>query len=108
VVVVDILIPNHLGITNVGVKTQRLKLFRESGWTRIAEFVFEDGRHALTLETEMLRWIRRDLGLPPYLSKQDMGSKSGWSETFSSEALTTQALLQKVEEQIQTLGLRSH
>lgn len=94
-----------IGITNVGIKTQRLKAFQESGWTRIAEFVFEDGRHALKLETEMLRWIRGDLGLPPYLSKQDMRSTSGWSETFSSEALSTQALIQKVQEQIQILGL---
>jgi hypothetical protein len=37
------------------------------------------------LETRVLRWIRKDLQLPVFLSKSEIGKLAGWSETFSGE-----------------------
>jgi hypothetical protein len=41
----------------------------------------------------MLRWIRKDLGMPRYLGKEETRNTGGHSETFSNEEITNTELL---------------
>lgn len=74
-----------IGITNSQVGSGRLKKFSDKGWTVLNIWESEVGIVAMAAETRLLRWIRLDLGLPPYLSRDEMPGTGGWSETFSSE-----------------------
>ncbi len=89
---------NKIGITNQGIKTLRIKHFERLGWKRISESPIRSGIHTRHVETILLRWIRSDLGLPPYLSKDEL--KGGWRETFSMEALTDQEIIEKIRQVI--------
>lgn len=92
-----------IGITNVEAKKNRVKGLLKAGWVQIKTFQNEDGQLILDLETEILRWIRRDLGLPAYLGPQEMRSTGGASETFSSEGISNNEVLEKIEEVYQKL-----
>jgi hypothetical protein len=72
-----------VGIANSN--SDRLSSWTKSGW--IVLHVIEDvsGQYILDLETKVLRWIRKDLQLPVFLSKAEIGKLAGWSETFSGE-----------------------
>lgn len=74
-----------IGISNPGRKNDRLSNWERNGWVIFQTISDVDGRKILDLETEMLRWIRKDLRLPPFLASQDIGSIGGASETFSGE-----------------------
>ena len=85
-----------IGITN-GTKTQgRLLHFQRAGWEILGIWTHHNGEIALGTETASLRWIRKDLALPPYLAKQDMPRTGGWSETFSSEAINAEKLISQL------------
>jgi hypothetical protein len=86
-----------VGITNQGIRTDRLLGFAEHGWQEVAVFNIEDGTLARKVETSVLRWIRRDCDLPPYLGKQEMGRMAGWRETFSSDGPTNTEVVEKIQ-----------
>jgi hypothetical protein len=50
------------------------------------------------LERQVLRWIREDLGLPPYLGKQEMLKTGGWTETFSIDGLAREDLISRARQ----------
>jgi len=62
----------------------------------------EDGKLILTLEQNILNWLRLDLGLPSYLDKQEM-PKGGWTETFSPDEPSELELLQKIDSEYRRL-----
>ena len=100
-----------IGITNSGIKTDRLALFRRHGWKVLWTFESDDGYLILNLETQMLRWIRKDLGIPRYLGKEETRKTGGHSETFSNEAITNTELLnhaQDIIDRLQTAKAFSH
>ena len=74
-----------VGITNKDSRTDRLRAFKLSGWTTIKTFSDDDGQLIANVERELIRWIRRDLGLPIYLESTAMISTGGASETFSGD-----------------------
>lgn len=74
-----------IGIANPGRKIDRLSNWKRNGWKILQSIRDDDGRIILDLETEILRWIRKDLCLPPFLSSEDLGSIGGASETFSAD-----------------------
>jgi hypothetical protein len=89
---------NKIGITNQGIKTLRIKHFERLGWKRVAEYPIQSGIHTRKVETTLLRWIRSDLGLPPYLSKDEL--RGGWRETFSMDAMTDREVIEKINQVI--------
>jgi hypothetical protein len=96
-----------LNARKVGVANQtssRLANWLELGWTLVHEVRSDDGLHILNLETMTLRWIRKDIGLPPYLGKEEMGRPGGWSETFSMEGVANLDVIRKVAELEQELA----
>jgi hypothetical protein len=96
------MLAKKIGITNVEAKTDRLKAFRGAGWVTIATFVSDDGQKISDAETLLLRWIRKDLGLPQFLDASSMKGTGGASETFSG-AIRDDQVLAKIREVISSL-----
>lgn len=84
-----------VGIANVA--SQRLDKWVSKGWTVIFSIESKSGTQVLELETQILRWIRKDLGLPPYLGAMELGAIGGWSETFSVEGVSNDVIISKIE-----------
>lgn len=93
-----------IGIANTQAKKNRVKEFLKAGWEQIFELKDQNGQIILDLETQVLRWIRQDLGLPPYLSRADMTSTGGASETFSADGISNYEVIQKITEIHQRLS----
>lgn len=83
-----------VGITNSPVGTGRLSSFEKSGWQIIRVWSSDDGLVAQAAETRVLRWIRQDKFLPPYLAASEMPRTGGWSETFSDEGIPDKELVE--------------
>lgn len=84
-----------IGITKVN--GNRLKMFADAGWRTVETYFFEHGHEARSVEGAVLRRIRKDLQLPPHLTKSDMDGMNGWTETVSSNLLPAQAVCSMVE-----------
>jgi hypothetical protein len=84
-----------IGIMNQG--STRLSDFKELGWELIVEKFHDHGIVIRDVETNLLRWIRKDLGLPQYLTKEDMGTHRGETETFSIEGVRKSQVIAKIE-----------
>lgn len=97
---------SSLGARKVGIanqKSTRLSSWIEMGWEVIFRFDSDDGGLILELETRVLRWLRQDLGYPPYLSQVEIGKLRGWSETFSEDGVSNYEVILRVEEEISRL-----
>ncbi len=91
---------NSLAARKVGIAnktSQRLSQWKSKGWTVLYSAESENGTEILELETTILRWIRKDLGLPPYLGDKELGAIGGWSETFSIEGVSNAEVISKIE-----------
>ena len=84
-----------VGITFQG--SSRVEKFEAKGWTRLNTWTFHKGHEAQSLEGQFFAVIRADLLLPPFLAEQDMDGLGGWTETFSSETITSANLLNLIE-----------
>lgn len=91
---------SKVGITNKGIKSDRLAEFRKSGWNILEKWEHPDGYLIRRIETAVLHWIRKDLGIPPFLSLSEMPRTGGWSETFSHEAVDPLGIKSIVESRI--------
>ncbi len=88
---------HKIGIGNVQekIRIDRLKGnrgFISHGWSVYKIWHFKSGAEATTIETAVFRVIRKELKLPPYLSKNDMPKTRGESETIDAEAIGLVAL----------------
>lgn len=92
-----------IGITNTKSKFNRLDGFKELGWSSIQTYTDQDGSIILAAETQLLRWLRKDLQLPAFLGKSEMGRMGGNSETFSGEGVSDSEVLTKIEDVINNL-----
>jgi hypothetical protein len=86
-----------IGITNQKTKTSRLELFQSAGWLVLKTWEREDGYQIFDSETIVLRWLRKDIDLKPYLGKAEMGNMGGWSETFFEDGVADSEVIAKVE-----------
>ena len=85
-----------VGITNPESKLDRVQGWVQAGWKVL--FTHESNGLAIqSLELQMKRWIKYDLGLPSYLSKQDVGIMRGASETFSADAVSETEVIEKAK-----------
>lgn len=92
----EALAAKKIGITNPQKAYDRLAAYG-SDWKVLYTYSNSDGLVIRELETSILRWIRKELGLPQYLLKEDMGKSGGQSETFSDEGVSDEQVVQKVE-----------
>ncbi len=87
-----------IGITNVNARTDRLKELVQSGWEIVSTTKRDNGLLVRDVETRVLRWIRKDLGLPTYLGAAEMKMTGGHSETFSLEGVSIPLLIKTAAE----------
>lgn len=86
-----------VGITNVDASEDRVRHFENRGWSLIWRGSHGVGLTVLSAETEFFRWLRNDLGIPQHLDKPTMGT-SGYTETFSGQALSKEVVVAKLEQ----------
>lgn len=93
----DKLLALKLGKTNIFTAHDRLGKFQKRGWVVIKRWDFDSGHSIDFVEKAALGWIREKLGLPQYLSKEDMLGMAGETETFSIDGPTGSLVEEKVE-----------
>ena len=84
---------HKIGIANIA-KTKLADRFyhhQKQGWQLIERWDFKLGKHAQVVEKEVLRKLRKDLDIPPYLAKEDMPF-GGWTETMSADSISLSEL----------------
>ncbi len=91
------------GITNITSKTDRIRKFQGQGW--IPQVVIEDqsGLFVKLLERRMLHIVRFDWGLSPSLSREDMASMGGATETFSNPPLSLGQICKLIRNEAESL-----
>jgi len=92
-----------IGIGNQSSKPDRISQHTRSGWKLLKKYDFRTGQKAEILETKILKWIRKDLKLGAYLSKDIM--KNGHTETTDLNEIDLPTLYRKIDEIIEK-GLR--
>jgi hypothetical protein len=97
---------HKIGIANIA-KTKLADRFyhhQKQGWQLIAKWDFSLGRNAQVIEKEILRKLRKDLEIPPYLAKEDMPF-GGWTETMSADSISLTKIRKIIEQEIRNLKL---
>ena len=81
---------HKVGIANVKQKNyqDRLHKFRLKGWEVKNIWNVESGYIALGIESKVFKIIRIDLGLPIYLSKEEMPETGGETETMGADSVS--------------------
>jgi len=79
---------HKVGIGNYKKANDRLSKFNQHGWLTYRVWNFKTGGEAWKVETSVFRVIRKELGLPVYLSKIEMPATEGHTETISSDSIT--------------------
>jgi len=81
---------HKVGIGNIqDIKTRdRLFNFGKKGWKTYRVWNFDTGFNAMEIETQVLKTLRKDMGLPIYLTKEDMPNTGGHSETVGADSVT--------------------
>lgn len=102
---------NELGAHKVGIaniaKTPLADRFyhhKKQGWILINRWDSPSGSEINLLEKEILRILRKEMKIPPYLAKDDMPF-GGWTETLSADAISVTKLRDLVEQKILELKL---
>ncbi len=88
-----------LGAHKVGISgatTRRLQVHKKEGWDVWRTHRFDSGDLAYEVEQEVLSWFREELGLPAYLSSEDM-PQGGWTETVEADEIELNEIWRKVE-----------
>lgn len=96
--VVYLLVNERLGALKVGVTatdSNRLRNMRRGGWEALLVEKFKTGFEAATVEKEILDWWRGGLGLPAYLSADDM-VYGGATETVEFEAVSADVTMERL------------
>ena len=72
-----------IGVSNKDSKPNRLKAHKKFGWTVYKVRNYPNGQKAELVETKVLRWLRKDLGLGRHLTPGHM-PQGGHSETVDA------------------------
>ena len=97
---------HKVGIANIA-KTPLADRFyhhKKQGWILVRRWDSTSGADIQSLEKEILRILRKDMSIPPYLAKDDMPF-GGWTETLSADAISVTKLRDLVEKKILDLKL---
>ena len=92
---------HKIGIAN-SAKTKlsdRLYHHRLQGWSLVRRWDFEKSNIIQAVEKNVLDELRKEMQIPPYLSKSDMPF-GGWTETICADAISVSALTTLIETHI--------
>lgn len=86
-----------IGITNqeTGIRYDRIKSYGPD-WQLVESFPNEDGYLIKKVEAEVLHWIRKTLGLAQLLTRDEMGSGGGQTETFSIDGPSDTEVIERI------------
>jgi hypothetical protein len=90
----------ELGAHKIGIGGQtknRIDQHKKEGWLVYKTLNFESGEGAYEVEQEVLHWFINELGLFPYLIKEQM-PQGGWTETVDAAEITLPTIWAKVEQ----------
>jgi hypothetical protein len=81
---------HKIGIANPAKikKSDRLHRYQHHGWSIIKVWNFPNGKLAEDIENTVLLHLRVNLGIPSYLSANEMGGQRGHTETVSADAIS--------------------
>lgn len=82
-----------VGVAN-GAGDDRLRNHRKHGWETVTT-VSMPGEQALAVEAAVLRWWRKELGLPAHLGRNEM-PHGGWTETVDLHEIDVAATIQRI------------
>jgi hypothetical protein len=85
------------GAAKIGVSDiagSRLAQHRRQGWQLVAAFQVP-ATAAVAIETDVLRWWRGPLGLPPFLDRGQM-PQGGWTETAATSSIDLTATVRRI------------
>ena len=104
----EVLGAHKIGIGNKQEKVRKDRLkgsrgFLMAGWQIHRIWNTETGGVATEIETAAFRIIRKDLNLAPYLSKEDMPTTRGESETINADSITLLQLEKIINDVIRNL-----
>jgi len=92
---------HKVGIAN-SAKTKladRLYHHGKQGWVLVKRWDFKDSSKIQTIEKQVLKILRKEMDIPPYLAKDDMPF-GGWTETLSADAISVTSLSKLIEIEI--------
>jgi hypothetical protein len=90
----------ELGAHKVGIGgllKGRLEQHKREGWLVYKTLNFETGDIAYDVEQQVLNWFVNDIGLFPFLSKQEM-PQGGWTETVDATEIDLPTIWFKIEQ----------
>jgi hypothetical protein len=103
---------HKVGIGNVRSKLRmsedRLGKFRKQGWETYKVWNFDTGGEAWKIESAVFRVVRKDLGLPIHLSKEQMSKTEGQTETINADSITLLELEKIIKKVIKGYRKYSH
>lgn len=88
---------HKVGIGNHKTKLNRIDEHRKNGWLLIESKDFATGDEAYEVEQAVMKWIRLEKKLPPYLSSKEMPQR-GWTETVEASEIGLHLIWEKIEE----------
>jgi hypothetical protein len=87
-----------IGVSNLDSKPNRIKAHQKNGWSVYRIRNLRNGRAAEEIETQVLRWIRKNKRLPVHLSPKLM-PQGGHSETVSASEIALPTIWAEVLKQ---------
>lgn len=88
---------HKIGISGEYATENRILDHAKQGWKLYKRKTIESADTTYEIEQEVLRWLREDLGLPAYLSLENMPQR-GWTETVDADSIDLPTIWAKVEE----------
>jgi len=79
---------HKIGIGNHKKINDRLAKFNKNKWKTYKVWNFKSGGEAWKVESAVFQIVRKELGLPIYLNKEQMPVTGGHTETISAESIT--------------------
>jgi hypothetical protein len=89
-----------VGITNTD--SPRLSNFEKFGWSAIQLFHSQNGHVIRETETQFFRWLRKEIQVPRFLTKEQMYPMRGESETFALDEPSDFQIITKISELIES------
>jgi hypothetical protein len=92
---------HKIGIGNHKKINDRLAKFNKNKWETYKVWNFKSGGEAWKVESAVFQIVRKELGLPIYLNKEQMPVTEGHTETISAESITLLELEKIIKRVIQ-------
>ena len=88
---------HKIGIGGSFSSQDRLDLHLRQGWKIYKKIVYKTAEQAYEIEQAILTWLRIDLDLPQYLTREEMPQR-GHTETVDASEIDLPIILNKINE----------